>query len=1243
MTNGSIIQWNIQGIRRKKDELSELVRNYKANIVAIQETRLWNNTKFSLPHFNEIRKDGHYNRSPHGGVALYIHSSIPFNKLDVNTPLQAVAAKVHLHTDITICSLYTSGSHVVNQQLLNDLYDQLPQPVMILGDFNAHNTLWGSEKTDCRGRQIEAFVEQRNINIMNNGAPTRILYETETAIDVSLCSPQIDADFHWAVLTSPGDSDHCPIVITHDEDIRQEATEHWNMKKAKWEVYKTSAAWTQLPVDIDGNNGELIKDIYNRIARATTEAIPRVQCGKFYPRPWWGPELQQSKDRRERLYQQYRRSKIRGNLIAWRKARAQHKQLVKKHKMDSWIKFTETLHRRAPSTTIYETIRRIKGKPQRKINIIEENGRVFSTVSDIADKFAQTFYETSNDTNYVDAFRHHKDNRERQPINFNSSNDEPYNKEFTMHDLQYNLDKVKNTAPGTDGIYYQMINHMPTQMKEYLCRVLNKFYKQAYFPEEWRTAIIIPIPKPGKSHNKSANYRPIALTSCLCKIFERMINERLLEYLEMEGVFANIQCGCRKNKSTMDHLVRLENEVRKAFAREEHMVSVFFDLEKAYDMTWRHGILEDLYSAGMRGHLPQYIQEFLKDRKFKVRVGNYLSDSRQQVNGVPQGSVLSVTLFALKINSIAQVIPTDSRVITSLYVDDLQIGIRHCNLNVIQQEMQQCLRRIDEWTRYNGFKFSATKTKAMHFTTLPGLHFNKPQFYIGNQLIPYSESIKFLGLIWDPKLTWKEHIARKVAECNRLLGMMRSTTSQKWGADQHCAMKIYRMFIRSKLDYGAPVYASATRTLLKPLNAIVNEALRIATGAFKSTPIESLYVLANEMSLDYRREYLTLRYFYKTKSHISNPATPHLIPLAYRTLFRNKGIAMPLNLRTQEMIEKYQLRKCFVKPAFSYKLLNITKPSYTVTIPEVNFELAVYQKIDTPREFFIQSFNRLASERYGNHLKVYTDGSKRECGVGAAVVWNGGVKRATLPKEASIYSAEFHAIVMAIGIIAETAETFSVIFSDSHSVLRTIRDNRTQHPIARKIIHDLDKLRSEKSKVVKLCWIPSHTGIAGNEAADRAAVAAAGMQEELIGVSYRDFYPLIYKKIQTEWNREWQRLTQKLKEVKREVGPWKRTVDHTRREEVIINRLRSGHCHLTHGYLMNDNVHDIPPMCGGCQSAAVSVKHVLLQCPAYEVGRRRYLCSQSGRSGKLSDILGDSMCAGKLIAFLQLYHLYDEI
>ena len=111
---------------------------------------------------------------------------------------------------------------------------------------------------------------------------------------------------------------------------------------------------------------------------------------------------------------------------------------------------------------------------------------------------------------------------------------------------------------------------MQSQAKEYLLAIFKEFYKVAYVPDYCRTALVIQIPKLGKSH--SINYSPIAVTTCLYKVFESMINERLLEYLEMRNVFAGIQCGCQKNKSTMDRLVRLESELRKDCVKRTHGV-----------------------------------------------------------------------------------------------------------------------------------------------------------------------------------------------------------------------------------------------------------------------------------------------------------------------------------------------------------------------------------------------------------------------------------------------------------------------------------------------------------------------------------------------------------------------------------------------------------------------------------------------------------------------------------------------
>ena len=179
-----------------------------------------------------------------------------------------------------------------------------------------------------------------------------------------------------------------------------------------------------------------------------------------------------------------------------------------------------------------------------------------------------------------------------------------------MRDLKWSFKKSNSSSPGPDQIHYEILRHLPIETLHILLDIINETWKSDTFLESWREAVIISIPKPGKDHFNLLNYRPIALTSCICKTVERMVNEHLVWYLEKNGLLAKQQCGYRSNRSTVDHLVRLETFIKDAFIHNQHLVAVFFDLQKAYDTTWKHGILQDLHSMGLRGNLPIFIGNF---------------------------------------------------------------------------------------------------------------------------------------------------------------------------------------------------------------------------------------------------------------------------------------------------------------------------------------------------------------------------------------------------------------------------------------------------------------------------------------------------------------------------------------------------------------------------------------------------------------------------------------------------------
>ncbi|KAA0201988.1 hypothetical protein HAZT_HAZT007569, partial [Hyalella azteca] len=239
-----------------------------------------------------------------------------------------------------------------------------------------------------------------------------------------------------------------------------------------------------------------------------------------------------------------------------------------------------------------------------------------------------------------------------------------------------------------------------------------------------------------------------------------------------------------------------------------------------------------------------------------------------QEEGVPQGSVFSCTLFALAINNILRQLPT--AVSGSLYVDDLVIYASSAYLPALERRLQVAINALCKWCTKNGFTFSPTKTVAINFHRTRNMA--EPSLNLANHPISFVQSTRFLGVVLDSRLSWIPHIRQLKQTCIHALSVLRCLSHLTWGADRCTLLRVYRSLIRSKMDYGSIVFSSAKASALHLLNPVHNSAIRLCTGAFRSSPLLSLYAESGEFPLSARRDLLMLQYLARAQQLPNSPS-----------------------------------------------------------------------------------------------------------------------------------------------------------------------------------------------------------------------------------------------------------------------------------------------------------------------------------------------------------------------------------
>ena len=1225
-----LLQWNMRGLNQNYTSgLKPLIDDLDPLVITIQETKLKNS--YQINKYKEYEHINKNNEIAAGGTSIYVKQNILHKPLKLNTELQAQAVRITTHRPITVCSIYIPQSHKLTLQQLEDLQDQLPRPFIITGDFNAHSPLWGEEQAlDARGKILEGLLAKSNTHLLNDGSPTYLIPSTlkTTSVDLSLCSPELAPSLTWSTLDDTWFSDHYPITINSVSPEHTTPPPYFNFKKANW------FAFTQECKSLLNTNTEnkTIEHFTDKLLEIADRNIPKLSTHPRKNKSWFNNDCSQAVKHKKHMLRKAKANNTHENITNFKIAQAKCRQVCRNAKKTSFEKFISKINHKTPMTKIWKMIKKLKGTYKETVkHITKEDGSTAETETEVANEIAKTIEKNSSSENYNNTFKKIKTKTEKGKTDFSTNTNETYNKKFTKSEISNILHKLNQTASGPDRIHNTILTHLPEETITLLLEIFNTIWEEKYFPDSWRKATIIPIPKPGKDHTNPSNYRPIALTSCLCKLMEKLVNNRLMWYLESNKKLSKLQSGYRKNRSTLDQLIRLETIIRNAFLKGEHVTVVFFDIEKAFDTTWKAGILQDLHNMGLRGNLPNFIDNFLQHRQFQIKIGSALSDWHSQEEGVPQGSILSPILFEIKINSIIETVSPDTN--SSLYVDDFLIAYTSkSKIDCTERHLQQQLNKIETWANQNGYKFSTSKTQVVHFCKRNKC-IKTPELTLYKQKIPVKNEAKFLGVIFDKKLTFLPHIKDLKLKCQNALNAFKILCSPEWGGDTNTLLQLYNSLIRSKLDYACQIYGSAKPSYLKMLNPIQNQGLRLATGAFRTSPETSLHVETNTLPLELRRKQLTLQYAIKIGSTPQNPVfnclfeTPELITQKTK---KNKTAIKPIGLRI-----KADLRKINFQPQnlIAYKTPN--PPLWELTEANIDLELTKFPKQTTTPLTYRENFYKILYEKYKNDKIIYTDGSKSDTAVGAAAVPmidDLDEINARLPDVASIYTGEATALDMALSTINKAKETKFVICTDSLSCLKALKALDTPDPRILKLkikIHEL----SIKNKSITLFWIPSHVGIEGNEMADEHAKNALEMEITNIKLPYTDYKPKIKQLVTTRWQKNWSEQTQnKLFEIQPKLQPNTHT-QLKRKDSVIYTRLKIGHTSLTHKHILTRND---KPFCVGCNTD-LTIKHILTNCTEFNTERKKHY-----RCTKIKDIF-NIIEPTKILQFIKEINLYNKL
>ena len=397
---------------------------------------------------------------------------------------------------------------------------------------------------------------------------------------------------------------------------------------------------------------------------------------------------------------------------------------------------------------------------------------------------------------------------------------------ISREDVQGRLEKLKvNKSCGPDNIHPRMLQETARASSIPLEKIFNLSLSSGECPVDWRSANVAPIHKKGDRTNPS-NYRPVSLTSQICKVLESIVRKHILEHLTSNNILSEKQHGFREGRSCLTNLLELVESWTDILDEDDGIDVAYLDFRKAFDLVSHRHLTYKMAKYGITQQVLNWVKAFLSQRTQKVVIRGTSSESCDVTSGVPQGSVLGPVLFLIFINDL----PLEVISPVSLFADDSKIFTRivgeknkNCREICGREILQKDLDSIKEWAGRWRMEFNVDKCKVMHL----GKWNPRSAYTMGGENLAVTTEEKDLGVIFDEKLEFGKHIRVMVNRANRMLGMIRRGFTC---LDQEIFKLLYPVLVRPLLEYCVQVWSPHKQMDIDLIEKVQKRAVRMVPG-----------------------------------------------------------------------------------------------------------------------------------------------------------------------------------------------------------------------------------------------------------------------------------------------------------------------------------------------------------------------------------------------------------------------------